>query len=80
MNEFKGVVLNSFSISRHFMPAPSTYSYEIHSKLDNAKHFETHFKENDERPIIIYVHGCDSDRAEFNRRNLCNNLANLGTI
>lgn len=68
----------NFCQFRHFIPPPLKYDIEIDPKKDLKQHFENYFKQHDGRPIIIYSHGNDRDRAQKHRINLCQKLASLG--
>lgn len=62
----------------HYIPKPLKYNHEIHATKSIKEHFERYFKINDDRPIILYAHGNDGDRARVNRRGLCNRLNQMG--
>ena len=52
---------------RHFIPPPLIYNWKEDSKRSIKEHFETYFKPQDERPIVIYAHGNDGDRSAGHR-------------
>jgi len=62
---------------RHFIPDSIQYDRKIDSLNSVDDHFDKYLKQENKRPIIIYVHGQDADRARANRRNLCLNLSKL---
>lgn len=59
----------------HYVPAPLEYEASRHAARSIKDHFEAYFGEPDGRPVILYAHGNDGDRARANRRGLCSRLA-----
>lgn len=61
----------------HYVPEPLKYN-QLHASKPINEHFKRYFKTDDTRPIILYAHGNDGDRARVNRRGLCNRLNQMG--
>ena len=62
----------------HFIPQPFDYTHETDSKRNLKEHFDTYLRTYADRPIIIYAHGNDRDRAVEGRVALCKKLNDLG--
>jgi hypothetical protein len=69
--------LSCFS-NRHYIPKEIEYLPEVDSLNTIEQHFHKYFKIHDERPVIIYAHGSDRNRAANGRCLLNNKLRNLG--
>jgi len=62
----------------HYIPSDLKYNFEKDSTNHIKDHFAAFLNKQDSRPIIIYAHGYDRNRAEFARRSLCGRLRDLG--
>lgn len=63
----------------HYIPESQTYNHAKHLSDSMSEHLKKYIgKNNDNTPVMIYVHGNDRDRASPFRVKKCKNLNKLG--
>jgi abhydrolase domain-containing protein 12 len=62
----------------HYIPKSLEYDNKIDSVRSVNDHFNFYSHSFVNKPVIIYIHGNDDDRAGFDRVKLCERLCNLG--